>query len=94
MPARRLALPALVCVLLGLVEVSVANAGPVEQLTDLAFGPGNPAALVASYVNGGGGLLYGREGEVPEESYAIPFGEANVVREGDARYWQPLGARA
>ena len=28
-------------------------------------------------------LLYGREGDVPEESYAIPFGEANVVREGD-----------
>jgi len=28
-------------------------------------------------------LLYGREGEVPEESYAIPFGEASVVREGD-----------
>jgi pyruvate/2-oxoglutarate/acetoin dehydrogenase E1 component len=28
-------------------------------------------------------LLYGVEGEVPEESYAIPFGEANVIREGD-----------
>ena len=27
-------------------------------------------------------LLYSREGDVPEESYAIPFGEANVVREG------------
>jgi pyruvate dehydrogenase E1 component beta subunit len=27
--------------------------------------------------------LYGREGDVPEESYTIPFGEANVVREGD-----------
>lgn len=27
--------------------------------------------------------LYGIEGEVPEESYAIPFAEANVVREGD-----------
>jgi pyruvate dehydrogenase E1 component beta subunit len=26
--------------------------------------------------------LYGFEGEVPEGSYAIPFGEANVVREG------------
>ncbi|EHR73547.1 pyruvate/2-oxoglutarate dehydrogenase complex, dehydrogenase component beta subunit [Burkholderiales bacterium JOSHI_001] len=26
--------------------------------------------------------LYGLEGEVPENSYAIPFGEANVVREG------------
>ncbi|KDB06806.1 Pyruvate dehydrogenase (acetyl-transferring) [Burkholderia sp. lig30] len=28
-------------------------------------------------------LLYTREGDVPEESYAIPFGEASVVREGD-----------
>jgi acetoin:2,6-dichlorophenolindophenol oxidoreductase subunit beta len=28
-------------------------------------------------------LLYGREGDVPEESYAIPFGEANVLRDGD-----------
>jgi acetoin:2,6-dichlorophenolindophenol oxidoreductase subunit beta len=26
--------------------------------------------------------LYGFEGEVPEASYAIPFGEANVVRDG------------
>lgn len=26
--------------------------------------------------------LYGLEGEVPEESYAIPFAEANVVRDG------------
>jgi pyruvate dehydrogenase E1 component beta subunit len=26
--------------------------------------------------------LYGAESEVPNESYAIPFGEANVVREG------------
>ena len=28
--------------------------------------------------------LYGFEGEVPEASYAIPFGEAQVVREGKA----------
>src|ERR1700751_5502304 len=28
-------------------------------------------------------LLYGLESEVPEESYAIPLGEANIVREGD-----------
>jgi pyruvate/2-oxoglutarate/acetoin dehydrogenase E1 component len=26
--------------------------------------------------------LYATEGEVPEESYTIPFGEANIVREG------------
>ncbi|MBI0328241.1 alpha-ketoacid dehydrogenase subunit beta [Burkholderia plantarii] len=28
-------------------------------------------------------LLYARDGEVPEESYAIPFGEAGIVRDGD-----------
>ncbi|MBS0512841.1 MAG: alpha-ketoacid dehydrogenase subunit beta [Proteobacteria bacterium] len=28
-------------------------------------------------------VLYTMQGEVPEESYAIPFGEANVLREGD-----------
>jgi len=27
-------------------------------------------------------MLYGMQGDVPEESYAIPFGEANVVRDG------------
>ena len=27
-------------------------------------------------------VLYTMEGDVPEESYAIPFGEANVLREG------------
>src|SRR5215210_891693 len=29
-------------------------------------------------------MLYDVAGEVPEESYAIPFGEANIAREGDA----------
>jgi acetoin:2,6-dichlorophenolindophenol oxidoreductase subunit beta len=28
-------------------------------------------------------VLYTLEGEVPEESYTIPFGEANIVREGN-----------
>ena len=28
-------------------------------------------------------VLYTVEGEVPEESYTIPFGEANYIREGD-----------
>jgi len=28
-------------------------------------------------------VLYDSKGEVPDEPYAIPFGEANVVREGD-----------
>lgn len=28
-------------------------------------------------------VLYAMEGDVPEESYTIPFGEANILREGD-----------
>ncbi|MEE8172155.1 MAG: alpha-ketoacid dehydrogenase subunit beta [Alphaproteobacteria bacterium] len=28
-------------------------------------------------------MLYTLEGEVPEEAYTIPFGEANITREGD-----------
>ncbi|QGZ61583.1 alpha-ketoacid dehydrogenase subunit beta [Paraburkholderia acidisoli] len=28
-------------------------------------------------------LLYTMEGDVPEESYSIPFGEANILRDGD-----------
>ena len=35
--------------------------------------------------------LYPRKGEVPEEAYAIPFGEANLVREGDAATVVALG---
>ena len=27
--------------------------------------------------------MYDEEVEVPDEAYAIPFGEANVIREGD-----------
>ena len=27
--------------------------------------------------------MYGLDAEVPEESFTIPFGEANIVRDGD-----------
>ncbi|CBW77161.1 Acetoin dehydrogenase E1 component beta-subunit (EC 1.2.4.-) (plasmid) [Mycetohabitans rhizoxinica HKI 454] len=37
-------------------------------------------------------LLYSQEGDVPEESYAIPFGEANVVRDGDDHHLWTDGA--
>ncbi len=35
--------------------------------------------------------LYPRKGEVPEEPYAIPFGEANLLREGEAATVVALG---
>jgi pyruvate/2-oxoglutarate/acetoin dehydrogenase E1 component len=37
-------------------------------------------------------LLYGMEGEVPDEAYRIPFGEANVVREGKDITFVAFGA--
>jgi hypothetical protein len=35
------------------------QAGPVEQLVDVAFGPGAEPVIVARYDNGGGGLIFG-----------------------------------
>jgi hypothetical protein len=35
-----------------------AQAGPVEQLVDVAFGSGDTPVIVARYANGGGGLIY------------------------------------
>ncbi len=37
-------------------------------------------------------FLYGMEGEVPDEPYRIPFGEANVLREGEELTLVALGA--
>ncbi|MCC6917780.1 MAG: alpha-ketoacid dehydrogenase subunit beta [Alphaproteobacteria bacterium] len=37
-------------------------------------------------------ILFGMEGEVPDEAYRIPFGEANVAREGDAATIVAFGA--
>ena len=37
-------------------------------------------------------LLYGMEGEVPDEAYRIPFGEANIVREGKDITFVAFGA--
>lgn len=35
-----------------------AAAGPVEQLVEITFAPGESKTMVARYINGGGGLLY------------------------------------
>lgn len=37
-------------------------------------------------------MLYGTEADVPEESYTIPFGEADIAREGDDVTIVALGA--
>jgi hypothetical protein len=35
-----------------------ASAGPVEQLVEIVFAPGEGKTMIARYLNGGGGLLY------------------------------------
>lgn len=35
-----------------------ASAGPVEQLVEIVFAPGESKTMIARYINGGGGLLY------------------------------------
>ena len=37
-------------------------------------------------------FLYGMEGEVPDDAYRVPFGEANVLKEGDDLTLVALGA--
>ena len=37
-------------------------------------------------------FLYGMEGEVPDDAYRVPFGEANVAREGEDLTIVALGA--
>jgi pyruvate dehydrogenase E1 component beta subunit len=39
-------------------------------------------------------FLYGMEGEVPDEAYSVPFGEANVLRDGEDLTIVALGAMA
>jgi hypothetical protein len=42
----------------GQLMAAPALAGPVEQLVDLAFGPGDSPSMVARYAQGGGGLVF------------------------------------
>lgn len=53
------------------------NAYDAKGLIKTAIRDDNPVIFVE------GQLLYNEKGEVPEEEYLIPFGEANVIREGD-----------
>jgi hypothetical protein len=52
------------------------QAGPVEQLVDLAIGPGQSAAIVTRYENGGGGLIYGAQGD---RSWRLQCGSAHLI---------------
>jgi 2-oxoisovalerate dehydrogenase E1 component len=67
------------------------NAYDAKGLIKTAIRDDNPVVFVE------GQLLYNEKGFVPEEEYLIPFGEANVIREGsDVTFvvWGPAVADA
>ncbi len=60
----------------GLYVAYPSNAYDAKGLIKTAIRDDNPVMFVE------GQLLYNERGFVPEEEYTIPFGEANIVREG------------
>jgi acetoin:2,6-dichlorophenolindophenol oxidoreductase subunit beta len=60
----------------GLKVVMPANPYDAKGLLINAIREDDPVIFLESK------LLYGMEGEVPDEAYRVPFGEANIAREG------------
>lgn len=61
----------------GTYVVYPSNPYDAKGLIKTAIRDDNPVIFVE------GQLLYNEKGEVPEEEYLIPFGEANIIREGN-----------
>lgn len=60
----------------GLKVISVSNPYDAKGLLKSAIRDNDPVIFMESEV------MYGEEGEVPEEEYLIPIGKANIVRPG------------
>src|SRR5207244_3420606 len=60
----------------GLKVVCPSNAADAKGLLRTAFEDGNPIVFFENTA------LYGLRGEVPEDDYRVPFGEARIAREG------------
>ncbi|MCB0699804.1 MAG: pyruvate dehydrogenase complex E1 component subunit beta [Chitinophagales bacterium] len=60
----------------GLKVISVSNPYDAKGLLKSAIRDNNPVVFMESEV------MYGEEGEVPEEEYLIPIGKADVKRQG------------
>jgi pyruvate dehydrogenase E1 component beta subunit len=60
----------------GLKVISVSNPYDAKGLLKSAIRDNDPVIFMESEV------MYGEKGEVPEEEYLIPIGEAKIVREG------------
>ncbi len=61
----------------GLKVVSISNAYDAKGLLKSAIRDDNPVVFMEAE------LMYGWKGEVPDEEYLVPIGEAAVQREGD-----------
>ncbi len=61
----------------GLIVVAPATAYDAKGMLKSAIRSDDPVIFVESKV------LYGRQGEVPEDDYTVPLGQAKVVREGE-----------
>jgi pyruvate dehydrogenase E1 component beta subunit len=70
----------------GLKVVMPANPYDAKGLMIQAIRDDDPVVFLESK------LLYDTEGEVPDEAYRIPFGEANIVREGKDLTFVAFGA--
>ena len=70
----------------GLKVVMPANPYDAKGLLINAIRDDDPVIFMESK------LLYGMEGEVPDEAYRVPFGEANVAREGEDITFVAFGA--
>jgi pyruvate dehydrogenase E1 component beta subunit len=70
----------------GLKVVMPANPYDAKGLLINAIRDDDPVVFMESK------LLYGMEGEVPDEAYRVPFGEANIAREGRDLTFVAFGA--
>ena len=70
----------------GLKVVMPANPYDAKGLLINAIRDDDPVIFMESK------LLYGMEGEVPDEAYRVPFGEANIAREGKDLTFVAFGA--
>src|ERR687885_1173187 len=61
----------------GLKVVAPVTPHDVKGMMLTAIRDSNPVVFLEA------GALYGTKGEVPDDEYAVPFGEARVAREGD-----------
>ncbi|MCF7853434.1 MAG: dehydrogenase E1 component subunit alpha/beta [Candidatus Pacebacteria bacterium] len=65
------------CHIPGLRVVYPSNAYDTKGMLKTAIRDNNPVMFVESQ------LLYNEKGTVPDDDYLVPFGEANVLRQGD-----------